>query len=79
MVIFKKFGNIFHFLVRKTQIDGNKMICSWYTDWTWLTQKSSDDFYGTMENLLNDDCILKFMKYLDLLDLLHLIYFGNQN
>lgn len=75
-VTLNKFEDTFRVLVNGTDVDGAKIYHPSYKDWSWLRKKCSSDYFGALNNALNDDCIREITKYLDLL---HLVYLGEQN
>lgn len=72
--IFKTFEQAFQALIKGSSIEGITLIYNWYTDWSWISSKNSDElFFEAMDLTLNDDCIREIMKYFDVLQC---VYFG---
>lgn len=75
--IFKTFEQTFQALIKGSSNEGITLIHNWYTDWSWISTKNSDElFFEAMDLTLNDDCIREIIKYFDVLQC---VYFGTIN
>lgn len=74
---FKTFEEAFQVLTEGSSIECVHFQHHWYSNWSWIAAKNEDEkFFKALNVQLNDDCIRKLVKYIDIL---HLIYFARLN